>query len=90
MLLQVAFIPPLIATRGWGAPELETTYTRALALCDQLDETPLIFPVLFGHSALRGIRGDLASARELGEQMLQRAQQTQDSAHLLAAHCVPI
>ena len=86
LLLQVACIPPLFATKSWAAPELETTYTRALTLCDQLGDTPLIFPVLVGLAALLGIRGDMEAARKMGEQTLQRAQQTQDAGHLLAAH----
>ena len=39
---------PLIAIKGYAAPEVEKTYTRARELCQQLGETPQLFPVLFG------------------------------------------
>jgi predicted ATPase len=54
--LQVALGAPLMNTKGWGAPELEHTYTRARALCRQLGETPELFPVLYELAAFHIVR----------------------------------
>ena len=39
---------PLSATKGYAAPEVEKAYTRARELCQQVGETPQLFPVLWG------------------------------------------
>jgi predicted ATPase len=38
--LQNTLGPVLMAIRGWAAPEVEATYARARALCQQVGETP--------------------------------------------------
>jgi len=40
LTLQVALGGPLAATKGYAAPEVEETYTRARDLCRQVGETP--------------------------------------------------
>ena len=37
-----------MATKGYAAPEVEHAYTRARELCQQVGETPQLFPVLLG------------------------------------------
>ena len=37
-----------MATKGYAAPEVEHAYTRARELCQQVGETPQLFPVLWG------------------------------------------
>ncbi len=78
--------PALINTRGWKVPEVEQTYARARELCQQLGETPQLFPVLWGLSRLYNWRGEIQAARELGEQLFTVAQREQDPALLLEAH----
>ena len=46
--LQVILGPTLTATKGWAAPEVEKTYTRAHELCQQVGESTQLFPVLWG------------------------------------------
>ena len=46
--LQIALGPALMATKGWAAPEVEQAYARARELCQQVGETPQLFPVLWG------------------------------------------
>jgi predicted ATPase len=75
-----------MATKGWAAPEAGQVYDRARALCQQMGETPQLFPVLCGLSAFYQVRGELPTQRELGEQLLSLAQSVQDSALLLQAH----
>jgi predicted ATPase len=48
LTLQIALGGPLMATKGYGAPEVEGVYVRARELCRQAGETPQLFPVLRG------------------------------------------
>jgi class 3 adenylate cyclase/predicted ATPase len=75
----------LIATKGYSAPEFEGTITRARELCRQLGETPQLFPVMFKLCAYSLLRGEMKTAREIGEQMLHLAKTAQDPDLLLEA-----
>ena len=86
--LQLALSMPLVATKGFAAPEVEKACTRALELCRQLAETPQLLPVLTRLSVLSMSQGKLPTARELAEQSLTLAQRAQDRASLLVAHSV--
>ena len=85
LMLQVALGPSLIATKGYGVPEVEHAYTRARELCHQIGATPLIFPVLWGLSVFYMIRAQHQTACEVGEQLLRLAQSEQDRVFLLPA-----
>jgi predicted ATPase/class 3 adenylate cyclase len=84
--LQTALGPALIATKGNAAPDVERTYARARELCQQLGDTPQLFPVLRGLIIYYNSRGQLQTAYQLGEQLLRLAQSQHDPALLLLAH----
>jgi predicted ATPase len=84
--LQLALGPALVVTRGPASPAVEQVYARARELCQQLGETPRLFPVLWGLWRLYHNRGEYQRARALGEQLLSLAQQVHDAALLLEAH----
>src|SRR5262249_38063758 len=86
LLGNIALGAPLVATKGYAASDVAKTYTRARELCQQVGETPQLFPVLRGLWAFYHIRAELMTARELGEQCLTLAQRMQDSALLAEAH----
>src|SRR5262245_4863091 len=86
LLLQVTLGPPLMNTKGFAAPEAEHAYARARALCQRVGETPQLFSVLRGLWQFYNGRGTYQTARELGEQCLQLAQQGHDSSRRLEAH----
>ncbi len=86
LMLQVALGVPLMATKGYAAPEVERAYTRARELCQQVGETPQTFPVLVGLWVSFLLRAELQTARELGEQLFRLAQISQDPQFLLQAH----
>ena len=69
--LQTALGPALRAIKGWSSPEAAQAYTRARELCQQVGETPQLFPVLFGLWTSSIVRPEFQTARELGEQLLQ-------------------
>jgi predicted ATPase len=86
LVLQIALGVPLRATKGFTAPEVESTYTRAWELCRQIGETPQLFPVLVGLWGFYYGRAKYQTARELGEQCLTLAQRLQDPALLVPSY----
>ena len=86
--LQTTLAPALIATKGYASTEVEKAYARARELCQQVGETPQLFPVLRGLWEFYEVQGKLPMARELGEQLLILAQSLQDPSLLLVAHDV--
>ena len=86
LTLQTALGVPLVATKGYAAPEVGEAYTRARELCQQVEETPQLFPALVGLFRFYLVRAEHKTARELVEQLLSLAQSVQDPALLLEAH----
>ena len=84
--IQVALGPALMAIKGQAAPEVERAYARAGELCQQLGDTPQLFPVLRGLIMYHHARGQLGTAYRLGEQLLHLAQSQHESELLLVAH----
>jgi predicted ATPase/class 3 adenylate cyclase len=84
--IRVNLGPALIAMKGFAAPEVVETYTQAREICEQLGDTPQLFPVLWGLSRVHNYCGGTEAARELGEQLLGVAKRAQDSQLLLEAH----
>ena len=69
----IAFGMPLIATKGYAAPDVEQVYSRARILCQQVGEPAQLFPVLHGLWLFYFVRGELQTGQELGEQLLALA-----------------
>jgi len=84
--LQIALGPALIATKGMGVPEVEQAFSRARELCQKIEETPQLFPALWGLWGFYIMRAEFQMGRELGEQLLNLAQRQGDPALLLQAH----
>lgn len=84
--VRVALGVPLTNTKGFGAPDVEENYRRALDLCGHIGETPQLFPVLEGLHAFYTIRGELAPAYALAQQMLRIADAAADRTQQLEAH----
>jgi DNA-binding winged helix-turn-helix (wHTH) protein/predicted ATPase len=84
--LLIALGPVLIATKSQAAPEVEQTYARALALCQQVGEPPQLFPALQGLCEYYRNRGALPTARALGEQLSRLAQRAAEPMLRLEAH----
>ena len=56
LALHVALGVPLTATKSWAAPEVGKVYMRARELCEQVGDTPELFPVLWGLCAFYLVR----------------------------------
>jgi class 3 adenylate cyclase/tetratricopeptide (TPR) repeat protein len=85
LTLQLALGQALMATQGYAAPDVGKTYTRAWELYQQVGETPQLFWVLRGLWNFYIVRGELQTARELGEQLLNLAQSLHDPSLLVEA-----
>jgi hypothetical protein len=83
--LQLSLGPAWMVIKGWADPAAERIYTRARALCQQLGETPQLFPALWGLWLFYTGRGELQTARELGEQLLALAGRVHDPMLLVQA-----
>jgi predicted ATPase len=59
---QLTLGPALMVTKGMTYPEVERVYTRARALCQQVQETQQLFPALWGLWRFYTGRGDLHRA----------------------------
>jgi predicted ATPase len=84
--LQITLGPALMVIKGPAAPEAERVYNRARALCQHVGETPQLYPTLWGLWLFYIERGEVQTARELGEQLLTLAQRAQDPALLVEAY----
>jgi predicted ATPase len=86
LALQTTLGPALMATKGYAAAEVEHAYARARQLCQQVGETPQLFPVLHGLYAFYLVRAECQIAHELAEQYLSLATSFHDPARVLEAH----
>jgi adenylate cyclase len=59
-----------MAVRGWGTQEAERAYSRARKLCNELGESPVLFPALWGLWLFYWGRGPLSAAHELAQDLL--------------------
>jgi class 3 adenylate cyclase/predicted ATPase len=78
----------LIATQGYGAPEVAQTYLRARQLCAHLDDPHQRFPVLRGLWLYYLACADLQTTHDLSKQLLSVARHVQDAAMLVVAYRV--
>ena len=84
-LLQ-ALSGPQMATAGWGSEEATETYARARELCALLGETEHLFPVLHGQWINQLMAGELRTAHEVATQLLDLADQHQDTTAIMLGH----
>jgi class 3 adenylate cyclase/predicted ATPase len=85
LALRLAIGLPLIATKGIGAPEVELTYSRASALCEQLGRSANRFPALRGLWNCYFMRGELARAHDLAVRLATLAEEQGTPVHAAQA-----
>ena len=86
LALQLALGELLRATKGVGSPDVGEVYTRAYALCQQMEETPQLARVLWGLSQFQMNQGQLATADALARQLFDLAQRQPDTECLVEGH----
>jgi DNA-binding winged helix-turn-helix (wHTH) protein/predicted ATPase len=83
--VHVALGGPLMATKGQAAPEVEQTYSQAYALCQQVEDTAALLPVLAGLRLFYVMQAAHQTAQGLGQRLLTLAERHHDQAFLLEA-----
>lgn len=83
--MQIALGQALQVSKGPATPEVEHACARARELCRQVGNTPQLAAVLEGLSTFYRTRGDLQTAREIGEQLLALMQRQHDPEGLASA-----
>ena len=86
--LHTAIGVTMMATKGWGAPEVLQAYSAAKILCERLGDPGELFTVLRGEGQYHMISGNLRAADELARQCMQLAENAADPAFILEAHHV--
>ena len=86
LAIQTRLGPTLIATMGYAAPEVEEVYSRARKLCQQVEDSSQVFPVLWGLYVFYLVQEQLQKANTLGNQLNTLAQRLQDPALYIEAH----
>jgi adenylate cyclase len=86
MTLHLARTAPLLAMRGYTAPEIQEAANRVIHLSQKLDEPDYLFParlLLLTHYAMLA---EYHPAMELAEQLLKQAEESRNPLHLTQAH----
>jgi predicted ATPase len=76
----------ITTTKGWAAPEAESTYARAWELCQQTGDMSWLVPVLWGQSHVYVVRADFAKHRGVGARFFSLADQRPDITLRMMAH----
>jgi tetratricopeptide (TPR) repeat protein len=77
---------PIMASKGYGAPELDLAQVRALELCERLDDTQRMLPILHGRYTYNQGVGRPAVALEFAQEYLRRAESLDDDTALMIGH----
>src|SRR5262245_37810021 len=70
-------------TKGHGHSEVATVYGRARDLCRSVDDASHLAVVLQGLRLHHMVRGDLASAQEVAEELFALGEETRESDYLV-------
>ncbi len=84
--IRIAYGPALMELKSPGSLEVETLYSRALELVEQLGIETRRFTALWGLWYMHFNRGHNSVALEAGERLLEIARKGDDSGLLLEAH----
>jgi predicted ATPase/class 3 adenylate cyclase len=86
LLLRVTLGGAVMVAKGFGSLEAQSIYARARKLCQQMDESPLVFKVNWALWANHAARGEHLKARESAEECLRLAHAAKAPELLLEAH----
>jgi hypothetical protein len=84
--VQIALGPPLTATRGFAAPEVETAHARAEHLARRYGHRRHLARALRGLCYVNHVRGHILRTSELGSELVDLAEQGDDLVMQADAH----
>ena len=85
LALQRTLGPALVATRGYGAAEVEHTWVRARQLCEELQDHSALFRVLIGLGNYYLVAGNFVNAFDGNRQLFRLARRAHNDNLLLRA-----
>ena len=80
LVMELAFGPALVATKGYDDPRVGLAYDRAWKLCQQIGDSPHVFIVLRGRQLHEMSAGEVPKSRDLAEELLRLAERDHNSA----------
>jgi len=86
LLLVAQRAAALRALRGYASTEVEAVYWQARALCQTVGDTPERFGIEWQQMQFFLVRGELDTAAELSERLLEQAERRRDRSQLMDAH----
>jgi class 3 adenylate cyclase/tetratricopeptide (TPR) repeat protein len=86
LVLQVSLGNALSAAAGYGDSMTGAAYKRAWELCIELEDRKYVWPVLYSLSCYDDVAGSLDKARQTASKMVELAEESGESAPVLAAH----
>jgi class 3 adenylate cyclase/predicted ATPase len=86
LLLQTSLGNSLRTIKGWSTDSVKQAYTRALQLCKERGLDEHTFPAVFGLWFWNFVRASLGEAQALAEQLMNTAENVENSAYKVLAH----
>ena len=86
LLLQTSLGNSLRTIQGWSTDSVKQAYTRALQLCKESGFDEHTFPAVFGLWFWNFVRASLGEAQALAEQLINTAENVENSAYKVLAH----
>ncbi|MCZ6811749.1 MAG: AAA family ATPase [Planctomycetota bacterium] len=86
LALLLALGPALMASKGFGAPDVREAYARARELCEQVGDAAQFFPATWGLWQVTNAAGESDAACEIADELLAIAGKQADKGMLLQAH----
>jgi class 3 adenylate cyclase/ABC-type transport system involved in cytochrome c biogenesis ATPase subunit/tetratricopeptide (TPR) repeat protein len=83
--LQLQLAPSLLAYRGYAADETAQAYEVALSLVDEIGDTPMRFPALYGLWVGRLMAGEHAKAMQIAQGVADAAEKSGASLYRMVA-----
>jgi predicted ATPase len=84
--LQVTLGFALTSTKGYADPETGKSMARAREICEQLGETPELFPIIWGLFTYYIVKAEFQAARQFGEQLLRLGANANDTILQVGGH----
>jgi class 3 adenylate cyclase/predicted ATPase len=84
--LRIALGTPLIAVKGWAAPEVEQVYVRARELCQQVGDPQQHFSVLRGLWHFYCARAKYQASYKIARELLRLTQKKREASYSIGAH----
>lgn len=88
LALRATLGPVLMVTKGHAAPEVGQAYARAHELCEWVEKTPELFPILAGLAKFSLTRAELETAYDAGQHGLHQAHHNRDPVQQTVAHWI--